>query len=66
MTSDSPLITEAVAFRWLVIVLVAAAVVIAAALVIDPAVGAAILAAELAAGAWLAVRAVRGRRSNQQ
>jgi len=56
----NPLRSEADAFRLVVIVGVCAAVVIAAALVIDPVAGAIVLAVEIAAGAWLALRGSRG------
>jgi hypothetical protein len=56
----NPLRSEAEMFRLVVIFVVAAAIVIAAALAIDPAVGAIVLAVELAVGAWLAFRGSRG------
>ena len=56
----NPLRSEAEMFRLTVIITVCAAVVIAAALVIDPAVGAIILVAELAVGAWFILRGSRG------
>ncbi len=58
-----PFTSEAAAFRLLVIVIVGAALVIAAALVIDPAVGAVVLAAEILAAGWALVRARTRRRA---
>jgi hypothetical protein len=55
----NPFRSEADAFRLVVIFAVAAAVVVAAAVLIDPAVGAAILLAELVVGVWLAWRESR-------
>ena len=56
----NPLRSEAEAFRLVVIFVAAAAVVIAMALVIDPLAGAIVLAVELIAGLWLALRGSRG------
>ena len=62
-SSQGPVLSEAVAFRWFTYVLVAAAVVIAAALLIDPVVGAAVLAAEIVAAVWLLLRVRHARRA---
>jgi hypothetical protein len=56
----NPLRSEAEMFRLVVIIGACAAVVIAAALIVDPLAGAIVLAAELAAGAWLVLRGSRG------
>ena len=55
----NPFRSEADAFRLVVIFAVAGAVVVAAAVLIDPAVGAVVLAAELVVGVWLALRESR-------
>lgn len=52
----NPLRSEAEMFRLVVIIVACAAAVVGVALAVDPLAGAVVLAAELAVGAWLALR----------